>query len=144
MQTPEIRTLPAAARWLTPISCFPRGSCRQGRGGFGAGKGKGKNDLVPDTNSMQRQAGVWFGAGRPFWLKVHAMSRRRLELTPQPVKSEVMETENLRVGYYRGMGFLYRGYAETLRRFRFDFHTGGDRLLKIDGVGRLHIGQSME
>ena len=42
------------------------------------------------------------------------MSRRRLELTPQPVKSEEMETENLRVGYYRGMGFLYRGCAQTL------------------------------
>ena len=23
----------------------------------------------------QQQAGVWFGAGEPFWLKVHAMSR---------------------------------------------------------------------
>ena len=40
MQTPEIRTLPAAARWLTLFRVSPGAAA--GRGGVGLGQGRAK------------------------------------------------------------------------------------------------------
>ena len=61
-----------AVMWALPpprIEIF--GGPSRGQGQVGVGVGKGKNELVSDTNSFLSGGRV----PRPFWLKVHTVTR---------------------------------------------------------------------